>query len=691
MGYQDLLFELGAEELPPKVLKELSLSLENSVKKSLDAANLSYEKIQSFASPRRLALIIPTLQDAQDDKKVERLGPAITAAYNDEDGTPTPAALGFARSCGVELEALTTVETPKGNRLAHSFEQKGESILTLIPEILEQALKALPIPKVMRWGAGDIQFVRPVHWVVLMYGEKVIPVKILGKQTGNTSQGHRFHAPKAIEIHGAASYEQQLEDEGHIIVNDVKRKEMIVSQSQMAAKKYLAEVVMEPALLDEVNAIVEYPYALCCEFPKDFLRVPQEALISSMQEHQKCFPLLNNGKKLLNHFITVSNIKCTNPKTIIKGNTKVMNARLSDAAFFYDTDLKTPLEKFVDRLENVTFHKKLGSLADKSKRVARLAGKIAKAMDADVTHAKRAGLLSKADLMTDMVNEFPELQGIMGQYYALASKEHQDVANALNEQYMPRFSGDDLPNGKVAQSLALADKLDTLVGIFGIGLKPTGDKDPFALRRAAIGVLRILKEKKIAISIADLTEWAMAGYKENKFAKSTKSDVMTFMTERLKGIYKEEGVKPGEFDAVASVQPINILDFDKRIEAVRYFATMPAAENLAAANKRVRNLLEKNHITEQLVIDKSRLQESAEIALFEATEQSEQEINVLLKGHNYIEVLSHLAVLEKPVNSFFDHVMIMSGDLTVRRNRLALLQKLYQLFRQIADISKLSS
>ncbi len=683
MRHQDLLFEIGTEELPPKALKHLSESLSASVAKALDQEKLAYKSIQSYSTPRRLAFVVSALQEQQADEKVERLGPAIAAAYNEEDGTPTQAALGFAKSCGVAIESLAIAETPKGNRLAYSFEKKGMAVSELLPEIIAKALKTLPVPKMMRWGSADTQFARPVHWVVLMYGEDIIPAKILGKESGNITRGHRFHSEGDITLKSATDYAVQLKSEGSVIVDAVERQAMIVSQAEMAAKKYLAEVVMDKGLLEEVTALVEYPQALCCEFPKDYLRVPQEALISSMQSHQKCFPLLNSGGKLINHFITISNIKSLNTTMIVEGNMKVMNARLADAAFFYDTDLKKPFAEFLKRLDSVTFQQKLGTLTDKSKRVAALAGNIAEMMGVSKEDAMRAGELSKADLMSDMVNEFPELQGIMGGYYAEASE-------ALSEQYLPRFSGDRLPKEPISQALALAEKLDTLVGIFGIGMKPTGDKDPFALRRAAIGVIRILKEGKISLSITEMLAAAIAVYRDGKLLPETSDEVLHFMIERLKNIYREEGVNISVFDSVAAVEHSSLLDFNKRIAAVCHFSSLPESESLAAANKRVTNLLEKNNIVEALVIDTSLLRDSAEINLYDAIESSEHEIVALSKEEDYQEILSKLAVLEKPVNHFFDHVMIMDEDLTLRRNRLAVLQKLQALFKQVADISKLA-
>ena len=689
MKQNELLFELGVEEMPPKSLKVFSEAFEKSMLDFLLQEGLTHKGIQSFFTPRRLAIVIASLEEAQKDKVVERLGPSIALAYNEDDGTPTKAALGFAKSCGVDFNSLGVKETSKGNRISYCVEQKGKSVHTIIPGLIEKALKQLPIPKMMRWGDGDLQFVRPVHWVVLMYGDNLIKTSVLGKETSKKTYGHRFHSPNAFNVDSASSYEAQMQ-EHYVIADPIVRTQMILSQLDIISKSCNADVIVDKDLLLEVNALVEYPNALCCEFPKDYLRVPQEALIKSMREHQKCFSILDNNGELIHKFVTISNIATTKVDLIIKGNTKVMNARLADAAFFYDTDLKIPLVDYVERLSGVTFQHKLGSLLDKAQRISVLSGKIAGLIGGDMCSAERAGVLSKADLMTNMVKEFPALQGIMGGYYAKASGEDWDVAVAIKEQYMPRFSGDSLPSNKISISLALADKLDTLIGIFGIGLKPTGDKDPYALRRSALGVLRIIKENSLEISLEYLIDITIEQYEDTPLDKETKVNALLFIIDRLKGVFREEGYSLQEFDAVISISPKHILDFEKRIQGVKYFSKMPSCSNLAAANKRVSNLLEKNNIFEELIIDTSRVYESAEKALLDTVNHCESELSPLMEEPDYIRALSCLSRLEKPVNDFFDHIMIMSDDLVIRNNRLALLQKVYNLFRKVADISKLS-
>jgi glycyl-tRNA synthetase beta chain len=689
MEQHELLFELGVEEMPPKALKTFSETFDRLMLDFLLKEELTHKGIRSFFTPRRLAIVISSLDAVQKDKVVERLGPSIALAYNEDDGTPSKAALGFAKSCGVEFDQLGVKETPKGKRISYCLKQKGKSLQNIIPGLIIKALKQLPIPKMMRWGDGDLQFVRPVHWVVLMYGSNLIKTSVLGKETSKQTYGHRFHSSSAFNIDSASTYEIQMQ-ENYVIVDPIVRKQMILSQLDIISKSCGADVIVDEDLLGEVNALVEYPNALCCEFPKDYLRVPQEALVKSMREHQKCFSILNNNGELLNKFVTISNIAIKETDLIVKGNTKVMNARLADAAFFYDTDLKKPLVDYVEMLSKVTFQHKLGSLMGKTQRISRLAGRISKLIGGDIRCAERAGMLSKADLMTNMVKEFPALQGIMGEYYAKASGEDLDVARALNEQYLPRFSGDRLPNNQVSISLALADKLDTLIGIFGIGLKPTGDKDPYALRRSALGVLRIIKEKALDISLEQLIDITIDQYKGIKLDIDTKDKILVFSIDRLKGIFREEGYTSHEFEAVMSVAPKNILDCEKRIQGVKYFSKMPSCANLATANKRVSKLLEKNNISEELMIDKSRVHESAETTLLDKVSECESELVPFMAERDYIRALSCLSALDKPVNDFFDHIMIMSDDLVMRNNRLALLQKVYNLFRKVADISKLS-
>ena len=690
MENHDLLFELGVEEMPAKNLRHISSAFRNSVVEMLKQEGLNYKVIDVFFTPRRIALIIHELSASQKDKLVVKLGPNVEMAYNEEDGTPTNAALGFAKSCGVKFAELTIKETPKGNKLSFICEKKGKIVSEIMPDIIAKSLRKLPLPKMMRWGYGDIQFIRPVQWVILMFGSNIIDATFFGKDTSDYTYGHRFLSPKKFKIKSAKSYEMQL-NQHYVVVNPEDRLKKIKSELDTISESLSAEIIQDNSLLDEVNSLVEYPNAICCEFPNDYLRVPKEALIKSMREHQKCFSMIDSNGDLINRFITISNIAPENEKLIVEGNIKVMNARLADAAFFFDVDSKVNLECYTDRLKSVTFQSQLGSLMDKTKRISSLAGKITSELGGNIAFAVRAGLLSKADLMTNMVKEFPDLQGIMGEYYAKSSGEVGEVGLAISEHYLPRYSGDNIPKKHTSVSLALADKLDTLIGIFGVGFRPTGDKDPFALRRAALGILRIIKENKIPLSLEYLIDITMREYSGYDLQENTKEDVYIFFSERLKGIFRDEGYSAQEFNAVMQVNPKNIIDFTKRIEGVRYFSKMPSSQTLASANKRVSNLLEKNNIEEDLIVDKSLMQESAELVLFEHIHCCKQEIVSYMNDEDYIKVLSCLSSIEKPINDFFDHIMVMTEDQVLRNNRLALLQSAYNLFKKVADISALSA
>lgn len=685
----DLLFELGTEELPPKALKNMAQKLLENVCKALDDLAIDYQDKKFYASPRRLSFVLEQLQTTQKDKLIDKEGPFIDKAY-DEDGKSTKAALGFAKSCGVSFDELTTIEHSKGPRLFYQVAQKGQQTKAIIAEIIENALKKLPIPKVMRWGKEEYQFVRPVHWAVLLLGDELINHRFYGCQTSHISYGHRFHAPDAIQINDASEYVHKLEA-AHVLVNWQVRKEKVITSAKVLAKAHHANVVLNDDLVEEVTAIVEYPHALLCDFDQRFLRVPQEALISAMEEHQKCFALVDDSSKMINHCITMSNIDSSNPQTVIKGNNKVMAARLSDAAFFYDTDVKKPLESYVAKLKVVTFQKELGSVFDRTQRIALLAQSIAKEIGADEQLAHRAGYLSKADLMTDMVYEFTDLQGIIGKYYAQAHGEDNAVCQAIEQQYWPKYAGDKLPESKIAQALAMAEKIDTLVGIFGIGQKPTGDKDPFALRRAAIGVLRILKEHHLAIALSTLIELSINTFQANQLAAKDdlRSSLTQFFADRLKVIYKEEGIAGDVFEAAKAVEYANVADFDARIRALVTFKSHVACERLAQSNQRVANILAKNAIDHVLDIDKNLLQEAAEIALFEALHAVEPKLFSLIKDKKYQEDLVILSTLDEPIAQFFERVMVIAEDEKIKNNRLAILQKIAYLFRQVADLSVL--
>jgi glycyl-tRNA synthetase beta chain len=688
MSHADLLFELGTEELPPGALGKLSAALESEVLQRLDQAGIEHGAATRYAAPRRLALWIRDVALTQPDRNEERRGPALQAAY-DKDGNPTKALEGFARSCGVTADQLQQQETDKGTWLVFRQQVAGQATAALLPDILQQAIHALPIPKRMRWGASEEAFLRPVHWMVLLLGDQVVPMTLFGIQTGSESRGHRFHAPNPIRITSAASYAETLEAQGKVIADLARRHEMIREQITALGSSLGGTTAIDADLLDEVTALVEWPVALAGNFEPRFLEVPQEALIASMQDHQKFFPVLNAEGRLLPVFITVSNLESRDPQKVIEGNERVIRPRLSDAAFFWEQDRKQPLESRRERLASVVYQTQLGSVLDKSDRVTALAAHIAQQLDSDVTHAQRAGTLCKCDLLSAMVFEFPELQGLMGRYYAQADGEAEAVAIALEEQYKPQAAGDDLPATATGQALALAERLDTLVGLFGIGQPPTGDKDPFGLRRAALGVLRIVIERALPLDLAALIEHAQAGYPAGVLKEDVREPVLDFMLSRLRAYYSEAGLPLNAFEAVLACRPTQPLDFDRRIRAVAAFAGREEAEALAAANKRTSNLLKKVDEALPSVVDPAVLSAAAEQALLQATEALEDEVRAASAAADYPRALEALARLREPVDRFFDEVMVMSEDATERGNRLALLQRLRQLFLQVADVSLL--
>lgn len=683
----DFLFELGTEELPPKSLAKLSQALGREIEAGLEKAALQHSAITLYAAPRRLAVQVENLQTQQADQENLRKGPAEKAAF-DSDGNPTKALQGFAKSCGVNVEDLERIDTPKGVWMGVTIKQRGLPAAELLPGILQTALDRLPIPKRMRWGASDVEFLRPVHWVIAMLGDAVVPAKLYNIESGNQSRGHRFHHPAAITITSPASYASQLKDEGMVMADFSSRKSTIEQQVISVAEQLGGQAVIDPDLLNEVTALVEWPVAISGSFEKHFLEVPQEALISSMQEHQKYFPVVDDDGQLMAHFITISNIESTDPSKVQHGNERVIRPRLSDAAFFWEQDLKKPLESHQEGLKKVVYQDKLGSLLDKSERVATLAATIADQLGSSPEHAQRAAMLAKCDLLTNMVKEFPDLQGTMGRYYAEHGNEPTEVAIALDEQYMPRFSGDQLPASSTGEAVALAERLDALVGIFGIGMIPTGDKDPFALRRAALGLLRIMIEKQHPLDLLALIEAAAAGYGE-KIADGTSAKVFDFVLERLRGYYLERDVTATTFDAVLSCRPARPLDFNHRIMAVSDFIRRDEAASLSAANKRIHNLLKKSDETIPEQVDTALLEEEAEKTLSSELNQLRQQLDDALANDQYDQALEVLSTLREPVDTFFEAVMVMSDDDAVRHNRLALLSQLRNQFLRIADISLL--
>jgi glycyl-tRNA synthetase beta chain len=701
MATKHLLFELGSEELPPKTLVKLSQALLDGVLQGLNDAELAYSGSKAYATPRRLAIFVENLSTQQPDKIVEKRGPAIQAAYA-PDGKPSKAAEGFAASCGTTFDQLERFKTDKGEWLIYKQAVKGQATEQLIPDIIRQSISALPIAKRMRWGSFATEFVRPVHWAVLLYGNAVIECEILGLTTGSTTVGHRFHAPQTITISSPESYADVLFQQGKVIADIEQRKSIIRDKANLAASAVNGIAYIEDDLLEEIAALNEWPVPVTGTFDPRFLELPAEVLITTMQTNQKYFPVKNSNGALLPYFITFSNIESTRPESIQQGNERVITPRLTDAEFFWKQDRKKFLADRVESLANIVFQEKLGTLADKTQRVIALSELIATQLGANVDWAKRAAHLAKADLMTDMVGEFGNLQGIMGRYYALADNEAVDVADAIEQHYYPKQSGSSTPSSQTGQIVALADKLDTLTGIFSAGLIPTGDKDPYALRRAALGALRTLIENNLNINISELIDFAceqneraLKGVNLSTYDKSgrLKAAVLVedFIFDRLKGYCLDRGFAPDEFDAVMSVNPTQPLDFMKRLQAVKAFRQLPEADSLAAANKRIRNILKKSDTAPAKKIEPLVLVEAEEKQLLVAAEKSEVDIKPLLAKRDYQAALQRLAQLRNEVDSFFDNVMVMTDDLELRSNRLALLAMLSNQFLEIADISKLQS
>lgn len=686
----DLIFELGTEELPPVALGKLSDALTREFAAGLEAAGLQHGEITSYAAPRRLALLIKNLQTCQADVEIQKRGPAVKAAF-DEQGNPTKAAQGFAHSVGAGVDELQRLQTDKGEWLVYQVHQAGKPAAELLPAIAENALNRLPIPKRMRWGASEAQFVRPVHWLLFMHGEQVVNCTILDAQAGRLTRGHRFHHPDEIEITQPAQYAEKLKSVGKVIAYFPERKQRIKVAVEAAAKQLDGIAGLDDALLDEVTALNEWPVAVVGGFEERFLAVPHEALVTTMKSNQKYFPVFDENGGLMNHFITIANIESKNPQMIREGNERVIRPRLADAMFFWQQDGKKTLEHHVESLKNVVFQKQLGSMYDKSERVASLAAHIAEQIGGNVQLASRAGILSRCDLMTEMVGEFASMQGIMGRYQAGRDGEDSELAQAMDEFYMPRFSGDKLPQTPTGIAIALAERIDTLVGIFGIGQKPTGDKDPFALRRAALGALRILKEHSLTLSLRKLLEQAAQQLQSVITVTDVVAEVEIFMLERLRGLYLDHGTSADIFEAVASVKPDNLADFEKRIQAVSVFGNLAEAEALAAANKRIGNLLKK--VTDDLpqTIDPGLLEKDAERTLLHEIEVIEKRIAPLREQGEYTGILKTLAGLRSSVDKFFDDVMVMTEDLPLRNNRLSLLNKLHVMFLNVADISVLQS
>lgn len=686
----DLLIEIGTEELPPVALPTLSKAFVDSFQSQLQTQGIAFDSIEGFAAPRRLALLARGVERRQPDQESLRRGPALKAAF-DADGQPTKAALGFARSCGVEIEALGREEGDKGAWLAHRSVTTGKETASLAPEMTEVALGALPIPKRMRWGDRSEEFVRPIHWVCMRLGSERLPGTVLGVETLDHSFGHRFHHPGPVMLEQATDYAEALRTKGFVEPSFEARRERIRGQVLALAAEHGLKARIEDGLLDEVTALVEWPQPLLCSFDERFLDIPPEVLIETMQSNQKYFPLEDETGALRSQFIAVANIASREPDQVKAGNERVIRPRFEDAAFFWSQDLKQPLADLAPRLESVVFQDKLGTLAEKSRRVAQLGVELAGVLGTDASLIERAAHLAKCDLVSAMVFEFPSLQGTMGRYYAERAREDPCVCAAMEEQYMPRFAGDRLPVTPCGIALALADRLDTLVGVFGIGLKPTGTKDPYGLRRSSIAVLRLLIETPLDLDLAALLRKAARGFPAGLLGEDVVETVLGYTTDRLRGYYGDQGVSFDSVEAVIETGVTNTWDLDRRVKAVAEFRQLPAAERLAAANKRIRNILAKAEVGpgDAGAVDEDLLGDAAEVQLAARIKALESEIAPLVTERDYVGVLGTLAGLREDVDRFFDEVMVMADDASVRRNRIRLLQSLSGLFLQVADISRL--
>lgn len=689
MTKKHFLVEIGTEELPPKALPSLSRAFQDGVEKGLKASGLEFGVVHAYATPRRLALLVKDLSTQQPDQALEKFGPAKKAAF-DKDGNPTPAASGFARSCQVVVEQLETATLDGVEKLVYRSLQKGRPAIELLPNIVSDALSALPVPRPMRWGSSRVEFVRPVHWVVMLLGSDLVPATILGVASGRESRGHRFHYNQAIALSSATDYAASLLEPGRVIASFSERKEKIRQLIQEEGSRLKATVVIDDALLEEVTSLVEWPVVLTGSFDPHFLELPAEVLISSMKTHQKCFCVTGADGKLLAKFVAISNLQSKDPSQVVAGNEKVIRPRLADARFFYDTDKKQKLEDRLETLKGIVFQQKLGSVYEKSQRVAALATMIADRLGADKDSCVRAALLSKCDLVSNMVGEFAELQGVIGYYYAVADGEQPEVARAIDEHYLPRFAGDRLPTTLTGSVLAVADKLDVIVGLFVIGQPPTGSRDPFALRRAAIGLLRILVEKNFDLDLPSAIHTALQAYGFLQPEPAIADQVFDFLLERFRAWYQDEGVSSDVFQSVLALRPGNPQDFHSRVLAVHAFSQLPQAQALSSANKRVSNILAKleSPLTSTSV-SPSLLTHTAEKTLASELMAKEAVVVPLFKSREYRAGLAELATLKDSIDGFFDDVLVMDEDPGVRNNRLALLANLRALFLQVADISYL--
>lgn len=688
----DFLVEIGTEELPPKALRSLMQAFADNLRAAIDEARLAHDEIHAYASPRRLSLLVEQLAEGQEDRRVTRRGPPVHVAF-DDDGKPKPAATAFAGKCGVDVDDLDREKTDKGEWLVYEALETGRSAKQLLPQLIENALAGLPIPRRMRWGSSDAEFVRPVHWVVLLHGKQVIDATIMGVRSGNLSHGHRFHSSKPVKIDSPEKYLDALEKKGFVIADFERRRDMVREGVEAEAESAGGHIVEGENLYDEVTALVEWPVPMTGRFDEAFLELPREVVVSTLTGHQRYFPVADPSGKLLPRFVTVANLESSDPDQVRDGNERVIRPRLADAAFFWQTDRRTTLAHREEALRDVVYQRGLGSLHDKSARVTRLAAAIAGSLHDDQETVTRAASLAKCDLLTGMVGEFPELQGTMGRYYALSDGEPTAVAEAIGEHYAPRFAGDELPASAAGRVLAIADRLDTLAGVFSLGKKPSGNRDPFGLRRAALGVVRILVECSIDLELPALIDDAVQLQPKGKLAaEGLREELLAFFTERLRRYFldREAGLDTETFEAVRARAPASLVDFELRLQAVQAFLGLDEAQSLAAANKRIANILKQAGLEQAGSVNPKRFKDDAETALYDALSAARENVAPMIAARRYTEALSRLAALREPVDRFFDDVMVMADDSALKENRLALLSELRALFLDIADISRLS-
>jgi glycyl-tRNA synthetase beta chain len=688
----DFLVEIGTEELPPMALRDLMDAFAGALSEEFNKSHLHHEGVSGYASPRRLAALVSNLAVTQEDQAIIKKGPPVSVAI-DENGKPTNTGLSFAKKCGVEFSALDREKNEKGEWLSHRTVEMGQTAAALLPEIVTNALNALPIPRRMRWGNRETEFVRPVRWVLMLHGKNTVPGSVLGIESANVTHGHRFHAPAAIRISEPGKYLGTLAQKGYVIADFDARREKIVAGVTEAANRLNGTAVTGTALFDEVTALTEWPVAMAGKFNQSFLELPKEVIVATLSNHQRYFSIVDAKGNLLPAFVVVANLESKKPDTVRAGNERVVQPRLADAAFFWKTDRRSPLGSRVDALQNVVYQKGLGTMHDKCIRVAALATLIAKQLHMTPQIVTRAAVLAKCDLLTGMVGEFPELQGVMGRYYAEAGGEDAAVASAIEEQYLPRYAGDYLPTSDAGQVLAVADKLDTIAGIFVLGKKPSGNRDPFGLRRAALGVIRILLEKSLDIDFSEIIKAAILQQPAaGANIDAIRSEIHDFVVDRLRHYYLDQGagITIEMFEAVRAKRPASLSDFDARLRAVAAFSRLGASASLAAAVKRTANILRQAEHAASGEVDSALLDDAAEKALYEALKTAEQSVRPLLEKRAYTEALAELSTLRKSVDTFFDEVMVMTDDEAVRQNRLILLSELRALFLNIADISRLT-